>query len=104
MPVPHQRQRSSRKRSSQEIDETLLKARAVASLPQPTERDYGSVKRWFNDNTPLHGRDASYIRMRDDLVTIRRQREAVKFDTLIESTLHKMDCELLRVSVPQLPG
>ncbi|KAL1638714.1 hypothetical protein SLS58_008637 [Diplodia intermedia] len=61
--------------------ELLVKSRETSSFQRPSDRDYNSVRTWFNNVKPLTDNDS---------------REWAGFDGLIESSLRKFDCKLVR--------
>jgi hypothetical protein len=83
----------------------LLKAKEVASLQRPSERDWRSVRRWLLEKAPLVKREQSFILRREDIVTLRSGREGAGFEGLVERTLGKADrflqrfgCKAIQVS------
>jgi hypothetical protein len=80
-----------------EYDELLIKAREIASFQRPSTRDYRSVRAWFHNVEPLVEKEAQFITLKEDIVSIRSGREWSTFDGWIESTLRRFDCPLLRV-------
>jgi hypothetical protein len=82
-----------------QYDELLIKARELVSFQRPTERDYRSVRNWFNNIAPLIDEEQEYILWKEDIVTLRHGREWAGFDGMVEAMLHKMDCPLIQVSI-----
>jgi len=80
-----------------EYDELLIKARDVQALQKPSERDYKSVRTWFWNLKPLQNEtEASFIKKKEDVVTLRSGREWSGFDGFVENTLRRFDCPLIR--------
>jgi hypothetical protein len=74
-----------------EYDELLLKARDTFALQKPSSRDYRSVRTWFWNLKPLTSTQASFIKKKEDIITLRSGREWSEFDGFIESFLRKWD-------------
>lgn len=69
----------------------LLKARDVASLQRPSDRDWRSVKHWILEKAPLIDREQQFILRKEDLVTLRSGREGAGFESLVERMLSRTD-------------
>lgn len=80
-----------------EYDELLIKAREIASFQHPSARDYRSVRTWFHNIEPLVEKEAQFITHKEDIISIRSEREWSTFDSWIDSTLRRFDCALIRV-------
>ncbi len=78
-------------------DEFLIKARDLNAFQRPSNRDYGSLRRWFYFKSPLVQREADFIKKREDLVTLRQGREWAGFDGWIESMIKKLPESLAEV-------
>ena len=78
-------------------DEFLLKSKETTAFQQPSSRNYRSVRTWFRNIEPIIQREQQYIRLKEDIVTLRHGREWAGFDGLVESILQKFDCRLIRV-------
>ncbi|KAK3115260.1 hypothetical protein LTR53_005580 [Teratosphaeriaceae sp. CCFEE 6253] len=79
-----------------EYDGLLLKTRAVHTLQKPAQRDYQSVRNWFESKKPLIQEEMEYIRRKEDLVTLRDGRESASFDVLVERCVTGLDKFLSR--------
>ncbi|KAI9857215.1 MAG: hypothetical protein M1813_008577 [Trichoglossum hirsutum] len=79
-----------------EYDEFISKAKNIASLQQPSKRDYQSVRRWFKNQQPLVDEEQDFIRCKEDLITLRHGRECAGFDGLIERIVQKMNCRFIK--------
>ncbi|QDS67474.1 hypothetical protein FKW77_000952 [Venturia effusa] len=79
-----------------EYDELLIKARDLQGFQRPSYRDYRSVRTWFWNLKPLVSKEAGFIRKKEDIITLRNGREWSSFDGLVESTLRRFDCGLVR--------
>ncbi|KAE9969852.1 hypothetical protein EG328_006639 [Venturia inaequalis] len=80
-----------------EYDELLIKARDIQGFQKPSYRDYRSVRTWFWNLKPLVSKEAGFIKKKEDIITLRSGREWSSFDGLVESTLRRFDCGLVRV-------
>ncbi|TID27266.1 hypothetical protein E6O75_ATG00033 [Venturia nashicola] len=80
-----------------EYDELLIKARDIQGFQKPSHRDYKSVRTWFWNLKPLVSKEAGFIKKKEDIITLRSGREWSSFDGLVESTLRRFDCGLVRV-------
>jgi uncharacterized protein DUF6594 len=74
-----------------EYDELLLKARDTLALQKPSQRDYRSVRTWIFNNKPLVAAQSSFIKKKEDIITLRSGREWSDFDGLVETCLKKVD-------------
>lgn len=74
----------------------LLKAKEMASLQRPSERDWRSVRKWLLEKAPLVKREQDFILRREDIVTLRSGREGAGFESVVERTLGKADRLLQR--------
>jgi G:T/U-mismatch repair DNA glycosylase len=82
----------------------LLRAKEVARLQRPSNRDWRSVKHWILEKAPLVQREQQFILRKEDLVTLRSGREGAGFESLVERMLSKTDsllqsyrCNLIQV-------
>ena len=55
------------------------------------------MRAWFHNVRPIVEAEEEYIDCREDMVSLRHGREWAGFDGMIESLLHKLNCELIRV-------
>lgn len=78
--------------------QVLVSARELASFNRPQDRDYSSVKSYFDEESPLCN-DESYIYRREDIVTLKPGRENAWLDAFVEKTLQTLSCRLIKVSV-----
>lgn len=72
-------------------------ARDVASFNRPSNRDYRSVKSYFDEEAPLCSVE-SYIYRKEDIISLKPGRETAWLDTVIENILQKCGCGIIRVS------
>jgi hypothetical protein len=80
-------------------DEILQKARGMNGFQQPSKRDWGSLRRWFDDEKPLaYEAEGEFIRKKEDLITLRQGREWAGFDGWVESSIKLLPERLGRVS------
>lgn len=66
-------------------DEIMVKAREMNAFQRPSDRDYRSLRQWYYRRSPLVDRESKWIKLREDLVTLRQGREWAGFDGWIES-------------------
>jgi len=72
-------------------DEILAKARELVEFQRPSKDEWLSFRRWYNNKKPLRAEDEDrFIRMRDDLITLRPRNDAGKIDDWIERVVGKM--------------
>lgn len=98
---PDQRQNGSSKRASLleqirkklcDYDKMLLKARQLAELQRPTDRDYINIRRWFWNEKPLaYQLEEEYILRKGDLITLKPDGEWGHFDTWIFQRIKQLD-------------
>jgi uncharacterized protein DUF6594 len=67
----------------------------VACHP-PAKKDYRSVQNWIWNNNPLDGKAQSWIKAKEDLITLRPGREHAWLDAVIEHLLKWIDCRPIR--------
>ncbi|EON62312.1 hypothetical protein W97_01533 [Coniosporium apollinis CBS 100218] len=79
-----------------EYDDMLIRARDLGAFQRPSKRDYHSLRSWYYSNAPLLDSEADCIKHKEDIVTLRQGREWAGFDGLIETSLRKIDCKLVR--------
>jgi len=86
------------------VDTVLLlnAARDLANFNRPPERDYLSVKSYFDEETPLCNIE-SYIYHKEDLISLKPGRESAWLDVLVEKVLQKLPFKLTRVSTTYQP-
>ncbi|KAF2180528.1 hypothetical protein K469DRAFT_692727 [Zopfia rhizophila CBS 207.26] len=78
-------------------DEILVKARELNGFQRPSKRDYRSVRTWFVNEKPLSDvKEESFIKQREDIISLRLGREWGGFDGLIETILQKMRCPMIQ--------
>ena len=68
----------------------LVKAQTVARLQRPSQRDYESVRNFFQDVEPIVRDESRFIRLKEDLITLRSGRRNAAFDALAESWLSRL--------------
>jgi hypothetical protein len=71
-------------------------AQSFAAMSKPAGKDYKSVQNWIWRSNPLDEVSRSWIRMKEDLVTLRPGREHAWLDAFIEHLLKWLDCSLVR--------
>ena len=77
----------------------LLKAgRDLASFNQPTDRDYLSVKSYFDEEQP-QVEDEAFIYSKEDIISLKPGRENAWLDAFLEDMLNKFYCRFLKVCI-----
>jgi hypothetical protein len=72
-------------------DEILMKARELAEFQRPSERDWLNLRKWLYNKKPLdYEPEEMFIRMRDDLVTLRPRTDWGKIDGWIELVISRL--------------
>ncbi|KAH6712332.1 hypothetical protein BKA61DRAFT_736758 [Leptodontidium sp. MPI-SDFR-AT-0119] len=101
---------SRRKMLLQEIDvkfkdyaSLLVVARDLASFNRPPDRDFRSVKSYFDSQLPLCNIE-SYIYRHEDIIALKPGREKAWLDTSVEKILQKLNSRIIRYifSTPDL--
>jgi len=81
-----------------EYDKVLIKARTLETFQRPGERNYRSVRRFYNNEKPLMDAEMDSIRAKEDTVSLRSGgREWGGFDGSIETGIFRFDQWLKRV-------
>lgn len=82
-------------------DELLLKRSQLNALQKPSTRDYRSLRRWFFNEKPLsYVLEEQYVKIKEDLVSLREGREWASFDGWIEERVKQLPRYLTRVIIP----
>jgi hypothetical protein len=71
-------------------------SQGLAAMSKPAGKDYKSVQNWIWSRNPLDEASRSWIRMKEDLVTLRPGREHAWLDAFIEHLLKALDCRMIR--------
>ena len=70
--------------------QTLLMARQLNALDQPSNRDYQSVLNFMdNGGSQLYEEEMRFIREKEDLVTLKSGREQAWLERLVEDILRR---------------
>lgn len=64
-------------------------------MQRPSSKDYESMKNWLLDEEPFVQPEIAYNRRREDIVTLRKGREAAAFDCFVERVLSRLDTFLV---------
>jgi hypothetical protein len=84
-------------------DEILRKARGLNAFQRPSERDWRSLREWFDNEKPLtYDPEGEYIMKKEDLITLRQGREWAGFDGWVESSIKLLPKRLGRVGFSHL--
>ncbi|KAF4624048.1 hypothetical protein G7Y89_g14125 [Cudoniella acicularis] len=78
-----------------EYAQLLTAARDLTAFSRPSNRDYLSVKSYFNEEAPLCNVE-SYIYRREDIITLKPGRENAWLDAVVERVLQKFSCDSIR--------
>jgi hypothetical protein len=70
----------------------------MMSYNKPAELDYRSVLNYMKNRAPLREDEATWIKHKDDMVTLRPGREHAWLDDIIEGLLKLCHCSLIEVS------
>jgi hypothetical protein len=72
-------------------DEVLMKARELAEFQRPGERDWLNLRTWLYNEKPLNFEpEEVFIRMRDDLITLKPRADWGKIDGWIELAISNL--------------
>ncbi|KAF3049244.1 hypothetical protein E8E11_008596 [Didymella keratinophila] len=74
-----------------EYDDVLIKVRTLESFQRPSDRDYRSVRRYYNNTKPLHDGEMESVRCKEDIVSISTGRERAAFDGGVETLIGQVD-------------
>lgn len=75
-----------------EYDEVLIKARTLDGFQKPSDRNYLSVRRFYNNAKPLQDAETDPIRNKEDTISLRNSgREGSSFDGGLENVISKID-------------
>ena len=79
-------------------DEILLKARELNAFQIPSNRDYTSLRNWFDNECHLSSEaEMEFVKRKEDLITLRQGREWAGFDGWIESWIKLLPPRVKRV-------
>lgn len=67
----------------------------MMALNRPSEADFGSVQNYMSNRQPLLEAEATWIRKKEDLITLRAGREHAWLDSGIEKLLRWFHCSAL---------
>ncbi|KAJ8112314.1 hypothetical protein OPT61_g5297 [Boeremia exigua] len=74
-----------------EYDEVLINVRRLESFQRPSDRDYRSVRRYYNNTKPLMDGEMDSVRCKEDIVSISTGRERAAFDGGVETLIGQVD-------------
>jgi len=74
----------------------LAAARDLSMFNKPPNRDYLSVKRYFDQEPPVCNVE-SYIYCKEDVITLKPGRESTSLDRFVEKTVQKLPRKIVRV-------
>lgn len=75
----------------------LANAQRLVAFNRPASRDYRSVETYCHNTKPLIQSEGEFIRRKEDFITLRPGRENAWLDAVVERTLKKWHCPLVRV-------
>lgn len=91
----------STKKGSQVIKtesaDLLVTAHTIAGFNQPSRRDFQSMKNHFDRENPLDPKE-TYIYHKEDLVTLKNEREEAWVEAMADKVLPRLPRSWLRVS------
>lgn len=64
-----------------------MRIRAISSIPQPSERDYGSLYKWIDAEKPLCREEIKFVKYKDDFIALAEKQEGGWFDGVLEDML-----------------
>lgn len=67
----------------------LVAANQLAKLDKPASHEYRSVNAFIADTKPVIQRESEWIGLREDLVTLRKEREHGHLDAVIEKFINR---------------
>lgn len=73
------------------VDEVLINVRRLESFQKPSDRDYRSVRRYYNNTKPLMDGEMESVRCKEDIVSISSGRERAAFDGGVETLIGQVD-------------
>lgn len=74
----------------------LVAARDLSMFNKPPNRDYLSVKRYFEQAPPICNVE-SYIFCKEDIITLKPGRESTSLDHFVEKMVQKLPRKIIRV-------
>lgn len=74
----------------------LQAAQQMVALTKPATKDYKSVQNWLWINNPLDEECQSWIKLKEDLITLRPGREHAWLDAGLEYMLRHVKCKTIR--------
>jgi len=77
--------------NSHNVDEVLINVRRLESFQKPSDRDYRSVRRYYNNTKPLMDGEMESVRCKEDIVSISNGRERAAFDGGVETLIGQVD-------------
>lgn len=88
----------------QHTDEVLFNIRRLESFQRPSDRDYRSVRRYYNNMKPLEDGAMESVRCKEDIVSISTGRERAAFDGGVETLISQIDGKMQKIfSLKQPP-
>jgi hypothetical protein len=69
----------------------------MMAFKKPTASEYQSVGRYMNNRKALAGDEATWIQHKEDIITLRTDREGGWLDDIIEAFLTKCRCKLVNM-------
>ena len=72
-------------------------AQQLMSFNKPTNGEHKSAMHYVHNNEPVDEKESSYVRYKEDLITLRPGRDYAWLDGLIEKMLRRFHCPLVEV-------
>jgi len=79
------------------LADLLTKAKTIASFDKPRTKDYAEVKYYFQKKAPLCDEEQKFIYCKEDIITLKPDRDSTWLDTVVEKIPQKFPCWLTRV-------
>jgi hypothetical protein len=73
----------------------MAAAQQMLALSKPSDSEYESVGRYMHNRKPLDAKEATWIRHKEDIVTLRAGREHAWLDDVVEGGLKYFHCKLI---------
>jgi hypothetical protein len=81
------------------IADLVSAARKFAEYRKPPKQDFLSVETYFDDDKPCTAAE-SYIYFKEDLMTLKPERDETWLDFMVWRILRKLSCRFTRVCLP----
>jgi hypothetical protein len=79
------------------LADILIKGQTIAGFDRPNEKDYARVQFYFQKKAPLCRLEQGYIYNKEDIVTLKPDRDSTWLDVTVEKIPQKFPCWLTQV-------